>query len=31
MIKQILDILMAAIAVAAGLPRDWPRRSHRDL
>jgi len=31
MTKQIIDILMAAIAIAVGLPRDWPRRPHRDI
>ena len=31
MTKQIMDILTAAIAIAVGLPRDWPRRPHQDF
>jgi len=31
MTKQIIDILMAAIAIAVGLPRDWPVRPPRDI
>lgn len=30
--KQILEVLIAAIAIAVGLPRNWqPDRPHRDL
>ena len=31
MIKEIIEILMAAIAIAVGLPRDTLNRPHRDL
>lgn len=31
MTKQIIEILMAAIAIAAGLPRGWPYRPHQDM
>ena len=30
MTKQIVEILMAAIAIAVGLPRDWPNKPRRD-
>ena len=30
MTKQIIDILMAALAIAVGLPRDWPRKPYKD-
>lgn len=31
MIKEIIEILMAAIAIATGLPRDTFNRPRRDL
>jgi predicted nucleic acid-binding protein len=31
MMKEIIDILIAALAIATGLPRDTPSRPHRDL
>lgn len=30
--KQVLEVLMAALAVAVGLPRDWqPHQPRKDL
>jgi hypothetical protein len=29
MTKQVVEILMAAIAIATGLPRGWPYQPHR--
>lgn len=31
MIKQAIDIIMAAIAVAMGMPRNWPNHPDRDI
>lgn len=31
MTRQIIDILMATIAIAVGLPRDGPGKPHRDI
>ena len=31
MIKEVAEILMAAIAVACGLPRNWPRLPRHDM
>jgi hypothetical protein len=29
MTKQIIEILMAAIAIATGMPRGWPHQPHQ--
>jgi hypothetical protein len=32
MTKQVLEVLMAALAIAVGLPRNWqPHQPRRDL
>lgn len=31
MIKEISEILMAAIAIACGLPRGWPDKTYKDM
>jgi hypothetical protein len=28
--REIIEILLAVIAIAMGMPRAWPRRPHQD-